>query len=553
MAVHKDNEALLDMLDEGLRIVRATGRYEEIHDKWLGIYQTQSFWQEFRNYVWILYVTAIIIALIVAWSFTLRRTVNIRTKELYSEKELLKVTLYSIGDGVITTDKNGCVVLMNKVAEELTGWRQKEAIGLHFEKVFEITNDKSGQAILNPIDEVLKTGLILTLQNHTILIAKNGTKLPIADSAAPIKDKNGDVQGAVLVFRDITQEKQKQEEILYLSFHDQLTGLYNRSFFEAELKRLDTERNMPLSIVMADVNGLKLTNDAFGHVVGDKLLQKTADILKNTIRADDIVARLGGDEFVILLPKTMPMEAEEIVKRLTTLTSITKIESGYLSLSFGWAAKSESSEQIEDILKKAENDMYRHKLYESPSMRAKTIDIIIKTLHEKNKREEQHSNRVSSLCKDMGIALNMSGRDINEIKTAGLMHDIGKIAINEDILNKKDKLSEIEWIEIKRHPEIGYRILSSANDMAELAEYILAHHENWDGTGYPKGLKGQEIPVQSRIIAIIDAYDAMTSERPYRRALSEDTAINEIKNNAGTQFDPQIARIFVEKVLSKSW
>lgn len=138
-----------------------------------------------------------------------------------------------------------------------------------------------------------------------------------------------------------------------------------------------------------------------------------------------------------------------------------------------------------------------------------------------------------------------------KLKSVGLLHDIGKIAIEENILNKPGKLTNDEWKEFKRHPEIGYRILSTVNDMAEMSEYVLAHHERWDGRGYPKGLKGEGISLQSRIINIVDSYDAMTSERSYRSALPEEIAIEELRKNAGLQFDPQLVRVFIEKVLNK--
>ena len=186
-------------------------------------------------------------------------------------------------------------------------------------------------------------------------------------------------------------------------------------------------------------------------------------------------------------------------------------------------------------------------------MRGKTINAIITTLHEKNKREEQHSHRVSMLCESMAKALALPEDRIKELKTAGLLHDIGKIAIEENILNKPGKLTNEEWEEIKRHPEIGYRILSTVNDMSEMAEYVLYHHERYNGMGYPKGLKGEEIPLQSRIIAIADTYDAMVSERSYRGALPEEVAIKELAINAGIQFDLELVEIFIEKVLNRSF
>jgi diguanylate cyclase (GGDEF)-like protein/PAS domain S-box-containing protein len=354
------------------------------------------------------------------------------------------------------------------------------------------------------------------------------------------------------LWRDITERNELEQQLEYLSYHDQLTGLYNRRFFKEELNRLDLEKNFPLSIVMADVNGLKLINDSFGHAVGDELLNKVAEVLKKGCPAAGIIARLGGDEFVILLPKTDGNETERICRCIKNLTLKEKIGSIDISVSFGWETKQSEDEKTQGILKKAEDHMYKKKLFESPSMRGKTINAIINALHEKNKREEQHSHRVSVLCISIGKALNLSEGEIEELKTVGLLHDIGKIAIEESILNKPGKLTDNEWGEIKRHPEIGYRILSTVNEMSEMSEYVLTHHERWDGKGYPKCLKGEEIPLQSRIIAIADTYDAMTSERSYRSALPEAIVIEELQRNAGCQFDPELVKVFIEKVLDKA-
>ncbi len=472
---------------------------------------------------------------------------------LFIEKQILEKTLISIGDAVICTDKNYNVTFINRVAESVTGWTQGEAFGKSIYDIFNIINEFTRKMSEDIVKKVMLRGKIHLLANHTILITKTGKEVVIEDSAAPILDDTNSVVGVVIVFRDYTKKWKRLKTIERLSQHDQLTGLYNRRFYETELKRLDTKRTLPLTLIMGDVNGLKLINDSFGHAIGDKILKKTASVVKKGCRADDIIARLGGDEFVAILPKTGPYEAEQIIKRLNDLTSKEKVANINISISFGYETKNNMKESIQDIFRNAENHMYKKKLFDSPSMRGNTIKAILNTLFEKNKREEQHSHRVSALCKSTGEALGLPEYKIEELRTVGLLHDIGKICVAENILEKPGKLSQDEYNEIKRHPEIGYRILSNLHDLSETAEYVLAHHERWDGKGYPRGIKGKDIPFVSRIIAIADAYDAMTSERSYRNALPEKVVMEELHKNAGIQFDPDIVKVFVEKVLDKEW
>ena len=467
---------------------------------------------------------------------------------LYNEKEQFKTTLISIGDGVISTDTQGQVVIMNKIAEQLTGWTQAEALGQPIEAVFQIIDEFTRARRDDPVANVLATEAVIELFNHTLLISKDGTERPIEDSAAPIHDEHGHLSGVVLVFRDFTEKKKSHEEIKYLSFHDYLTGLYNRRFYEEELARLDTRRRWPLTIVMGDVNGLKLINDSFGHGTGDQLLKKTAVAIRNGCRADDIIARIGGDEFVILLPETDAYEAAKLIKRIKNLLKKEQIEGMEISVSFGSETKNCADDDIEAVIKKAEDEMYHNKLFEGPSLKGQVIDNIVAALYQKSNREEVHSRNVSNLCERMGEALGLEEYKIKELKAFGLLHDIGKIVISDKNLNKPGKLTDNEWIEMKAHSEIGYRILNTNKDMAEIAEYVLAHHERWDGKGYPKGLKGQEIPLQARICAIADAYDTMTGISSYKPSLTVEVALAELRNNAGTQFDPDLVRVFINQV-----
>jgi diguanylate cyclase (GGDEF)-like protein/putative nucleotidyltransferase with HDIG domain len=304
---------------------------------------------------------------------------------------------------------------------------------------------------------------------------------------------------------------------------------------------------------MCDLNGLKLVNDSFGHATGDELLKKTAEIIKRGFRSDDIIARLGGDEFVIILPETDTIETAKIIKRINSMILKEKVGALAISITFGHKTKNSMEEDIGEVFKNTEDDMNKHKLSQSSSIKSKTIDLIMNTLFEKNNREMLHSKRVSEICEDIASRMNFNKDNVSKIRIAGLMHDIGKIGIDENILNKPEELSSDERKEIERHSEIGHRILSSVDEFSEIAEHVLENHEQWDGNGYPRGLKGAEISLEARIIAVADAFDAMTRERTYGKTLSEDEAIREIRRCCGTQFDPEIAVIFVEKVLKKVW
>lgn len=402
--------------------------------------------------------------------------------------------------------------------------------------------DISEKAIMS-ITKTIATG---QLQKFEYNINIDGSQRTY--EARMVKSNDNEV---LAISRDITSEKQEQEYILKLTYKDQLTGLYNRRYYEEQIEKLSGSEFLPLAIMMVDVNGLKLTNDAFGHHIGDELLKKVA---KNLISCDSkggFACRVGGDEFLMVFPNTDENEAEYLVDKLYELVSAERLENIVISISAGCQVRTDVSQSIRDTLIKAENHMLRKKIVESQSMRNQTVNIIMQTLNEKNEREKRHSVEVAKWAKEIGVSMGLSIQKVKEIELAGLLHDIGKIAIKEDILNKPGKLTEEEYDEIKRHPESGYHILKSVDEYSSLAQCVLEHHERFDGKGYPKGIKGSQISLIARIIAVADAFEAMIAQRPYRKSLTEEMAIEEIKKNANTQFDPEIVTAFL-KIFDKS-
>jgi len=383
----------------------------------------------------------------------------------------------------------------------------------------------------------------------------DGIKICLETLKTPYYDSNGKVSGLIGVSRDITERKNREEEILYLNYHDVLTGLYNRAFFDNEKNRLDVADSLPFSVIIGDINGLKFVNDAFGHEQGDILLIEIAKILTSCCGKNEIIARTGGDEFCILLPRTDEKKTNHIVESIKQAcidyADQKDKETYYTSISLGYAAKTNVDESLTDVIRLAEEYMYRHKLLEHKSLHSAIISSIKITMYEKSNETEEHAERMAEMAKKLGRALSLKEDDLVSLELVSTLHDIGKISIDQRILNKPGPLTEDEWVQIKKHPDVGYRIALTVPELSRVAEYILCHHERWDGKGYPQGLVGDEIPVISRVLTLVDSYDAMTQDRFYKKAMSKEDAILEIRKNAGTQFDPELSEIFIESILSE--
>lgn len=367
-------------------------------------------------------------------------------------------------------------------------------------------------------------------------------------SVSKVQFSNDEPEYLMGIILDITERKNSEALLEHLAFHDQITDLFNRRYYEEFIEKHVTNFDSQVSIALISINGLRLINDAYGFKTGDLVLRKVADILTSYCVESSLIARLNNDEFIVIYGNLAEESMNEKVSSLYGLILNETVEDINISVSIGCASQETTNNNYFELYKLAENRMLTDKLVVKDSTINRTIDIIMNSLYEKNERELLHSKRVSLICGKLAKVMGMNKMDIEKIKIAGLMHDIGKIGVPDEILNKEEKLTEDEWERIKKHAEAGFRILDSGREFSQIADCVLSHHERWDGKGYPRGLQKEEIPLFSRIIAIADSYDAMTSKRAYRDALELELVVDELNQNAGKQFDPVIIQEFMNNL-----
>ena len=442
--------------------------------------------------------------------------------------------------GYLTITEQGIINLANLTATTLLGVNRSALLKTPFANYI----NKADRDIYFNLNKALFEKNIP--QECELRMIKNDGQVFWAHLRAVIAKNRKNKAISRIVITDITERKNTEEELHHLSFHDQLTGVYNRHYLEEEMKRLDTPRQLPIGIIMADLNGLKLTNDTYGHDTGDEMLRKAALILNDACREEDIIARWGGDEFVLLLPQINEDILVNIGKRIKNLGSETKVRDVPVSIAIGKAIKNKPADSLIETLKKAEEEMYRQKVIESRSTKNVILEALMGALAAKSFETKEHTRKMQTMAFKIGEKYGLSDSELIRLNLLITLHDIGKINIPEKLLKKSNPLSNDEWNILKKHPETGYRVAIATEDFAYIAEDILSHHEWWDGSGYPRGLKKNDIPLLARITAIVDAYEVMKNGRPYKPAMAAEEIYSEFKRSAGTQFDPDLVNLLLE-------
>ncbi|MBP9559575.1 MAG: diguanylate cyclase [Synergistaceae bacterium] len=465
---------------------------------------------------------------------------------LQENREQLKLILDSTAEGIYGMDTEGLCTFCNESALRMLGYSsQEELLGknMHFQ-IHHTRRDGTPFPLSEcKIMESFKNGRGVYVDDE-IFWRKDGTFFDVRYSSYP-QYRDGKMVGSVITFMDNTERKKNEEHIKYLTYHDPLTNINNRLFFEEQIPVLDTEDNLPISVIFGDLNGLKLTNDIFGHAAGDRLLTEAAAAFKKASGNEGLAARIGGDEFALIMPNTDADRAKDVIEEIRKSFSNENSNDIIGSVSLGASTKTSAEESMHEMIEIAENLMYKDKTINRNKNNKNMIRKIINNLHNRSPREKRHSENVSVLCEKIAEEMGLSKALIKRLGENGYFHDIGKIVLEDDILNKHRDLTEEEYRKMQQHSVVGYRILNLFDDTIDLAEGVLSHHEHWDGTGYPKGIKGEEIPLSSRIIAVAEAYDAMTNDN-YDRRKTNDEAVEEIIRLSGVRFDKDAVEAFIK-------
>lgn len=477
-------------------------------------------------------------------------------KEKLEESERSKSVLLSNIPGMAYRclyNRDWTMIFVSEGCYELTGYRPENLLNSKDVSFNDLIKEEYREMLWLEWEKIL--ALHTTFRREYQVITASGDSKWVLETGQGVYGRNGSVEAIEGIIIDISNLKKKEEEVQYINDHDNLTDLYNRQYFEKKLSEMNRKEELPLSVLIADINGLHLINEAFGQHEGDLVLIKSARIIQSCCREKDIAARTGGDEFSIIMPRTSNTEAHRLLDTIKEAclryNKNDKSKSPEINISMGYSTIEKEHVLVEEVLKTANEYLRNRKLFSQQSSYSDIISSIMTTVYEKSQETEKHAERLSELSTRVGRKLDLMEKDLGELQLLGMLHDIGKIGIDDKILNKPGKLTEEEWVVMKKHPEIGYRIAKASHKLARIADYILSHHERWDGKGYPRGLKGEDIPLLSRILSVADAYDAMTEDRVYRKALSKEDAIEEIRRNAGSQFDPVIANIFIKSVLEE--
>ena len=438
-------------------------------------------------------------------------------------------------------DREGTYLFVNRQVLARLSVTEANIIGKHYSDFHDAEDTMEFAGYVN---KVFETGSSHRYEHRS---GKGGERWMLRTLSPIVEGRTGQVRFVAVVSKEITDLKRTEEKLKYLSLHDPLTNLYNRAYFEEEMHRLDNNRFDVVGLIMCDVDGLKLVNDTLGHDRGDELLTVASQVIRKSSKAASSRASENGS---LSFCRTAPNQR---LRRSAPGSGPAWPRTTRRTLTSRWAfprfaIRTGPGQSMAELYREADNAMYKEKLFGSQHARNIMVKNLLNTIEAKGITTKQSLKRLRQLVTVLGRASGLPEKRLKDLALLAQFHDIGNVSIHDRILLKSGSLTEEELLEVRKHCDIGHRIAQSAASLTPIADYILKHHEWWDGSGYPLGLAGDEIPLESRIMAIADAYESMTGGRPHRNAVSREEALKELRRFAGTQFDPDLVKKFVKIV-----
>jgi diguanylate cyclase (GGDEF)-like protein/PAS domain S-box-containing protein len=446
-------------------------------------------------------------------------------------------------DWVWEVNSEICFTYANKHVENITGYKPEELLGKTPFSFMEPAEAKKVEKII--ADAFARRESLKQVPNK--FIHKDGSVIYFETSGVPVFNASGAIAGYRGITRDVTARVKDDQKLAYLSLHDRLTGVYNRAYFEEELSRLENSRDYPITMLYADVNGLKMVNDAFGHEKGDELLKTVAKVLKNSLRKPERLARIGGDEFAAVMVNTGEAQGQKIVSRIrANIARYNKETRSFpLGVSIGVATAESRDVSLADLFRKADDMMYRDKIMQGRECLGTYIEMNKAKTESGGPDQDRHLNRLVRMCRVLGQRLGLGPKKLSDLVLLAKAHNLGTAGIPDKIFYKQDRLSNEEQSIMRLHPEKGYRIALASSKLSGIADLFLKHHEWWDGTGYPLGLKATAIPMECRILAVAEAFLMLVTGCADKNALSNAEALDQLQKLSGSRFDPQVVEALV--------
>ena len=456
--------------------------------------------------------------------------------ELRESEAATRALLAGMPDSLLRIDKNGLLLDYKTGRDRVFAAPAKMLAGNSIDEAFP---PRLTERIMTGLRQALETGETYWFEHETSV-----NKRPLFLEVRLTPSGNNEV---LAVIRDLTEKRELEESLKFANVRDPLTGLLNRDGWEQQLAARKFASDQAVAIIICDIDGLQLVNESLGQEWGDQILKSFAMVLRSCLPLDGLIARTGSDQFAAMLLVHTGTDLQPLCQTIRDETDKISLmdDSLRFSIALGYAAEIPDAVALVDIQKLAAARMRRDKLRQSQFARERFFQSLQAALATRDFVTHQHATRLWALCQQLAKQAGLPRRRLRELKLLTQYHDIGKVGIPDHLLFKKGRLTAGEMDTMKLHVEIGHRIAQSIPELTPMADLLLKHHEWWNGQGYPLGLRETEIPLECRIFSIVDAFDAMTHDRPDRTAFSTKEAAAELRNCAGSQFDPHLVVEFL--------